>query len=262
MTSSSSNQQLKSSKVVQSPSVPASTSELAPAASTLPIPYGLSPNFKENSRNVLLKMIKNENKKSNDPLSVLIGPGTPALNISQKFEDTKFVRLSKINKLRDVMRSIKIVHDDNFDLIEFFDDICKKNGIEIKYDQKFENDLYFGELFIETFRLTTEKNRKKKKCKFNTYKKAFDILISQSELAVKSAKDQSFEYELYVIDINISSTSDKSNINDLNSMLRSMSLPKENVSNDLILNDSKESQCEEENEDEDRKSPPSNKKEK
>lgn len=265
LTSSNPSKQLKSSKVTQSPSVPATTSELAPAASSLPIPYGLSPNFRENGRNALLKMIKCENKNSNDPLSILIGPGSPVINSSHKCEDSKFLRLSKINKLRDVMRSIKITDDENCDLKQIFDDACFKNNVEIKYNQTFENDLYFGELFIETFRLVKEKNKKKKKCKYNSYRKAFEILISQSELAVKLAKEESFEYELYAIDTDVNFDTDKTknNINDLNSMLKSMILPKQNELNGLNLNDSKESQYEvTEEKDEDKKSSPSSKKEK
>lgn len=194
-----------------------------------------------------------------------MGSGPSVLNNSLKSEDSKFLRLSKINKLRDVMRSIKNTDDQNFDLVQAFDDSCLKNNVEIKYNQSLENDLYFGELFIETFRLVKETNKKKKKCKYNSYKKAFEILISQSELAVKMAKEETFEYELYAIDTDLNFGTDytKKNINDLNLMLKSMILPKENEQNGLNLNESKESQYEisEEN-DQEKKSPLSSKKEK
>ncbi|CAF0833683.1 unnamed protein product [Brachionus calyciflorus] len=257
-------QQSKPVKSVSStPSVPASTTELAPAASTLPIPFGLSPNtLKENSRNVLLNILKSEPncQKQNDPLSFLLGSTGQAINLVPKvIDDQKFIRLNKINKLRDVIRSIKIVLDDNFDIIDFFDRMCSENNVIVKYEPRYDSDLYFGELFIESFRLVQESHKKRKKCKYYAYKKAYEILVSPSELAVKLAHNQNFEYELYLLDtssIEMNASNNKS-LNDLNILLKSMILQKENTGDKSNLNDdSKESQIEldDDNEDDDEES--------
>lgn len=77
-----------------------------------------------------------------------------------------------------------------------------------------------GELILESFRVTTNESKKRKKCKSGAFKHAYEILTSKSELAVKQVsaatrrnallvpsvgKQQSlpivdFDYELYSLD--------------------------------------------------------------
>lgn len=244
------------------PSVPASTTELAPAASQVPIPFGLS-SAQEHAptRNVLLNFLTNsqntpipvQNPVPN-PLSILIG-SQPNLNQQTPLiDDQKFVRLNKINKLRDILRGENYVPvNDNFDLIDHFDQVCKQNSIDLKYIQfqlpDNNNVLYYGELYIESFRLVHETHKKRKKCKYYAYKNALEILTSRSELAVKVASanksrdpnlvtldgssNVNFEYELYRLDSNqdlnktTKSATNEQSLVDLNALLKSMILPKE-----------------------------------
>lgn len=135
------------------PSVPASTTELAPAASSLPIPFGLSNSEVNQSRNVLLNILTNSQQSKNSVSMV----NTPQ-------DDQKFVRLNKINKLRDVLRTNSFVPtNENFDLIEYFEHVCLINSIDLKYNQQqLSGEIYFGELFIESFRLVNETHKKRK----------------------------------------------------------------------------------------------------
>lgn len=227
------------------PSVPSGTTELAPAASQVPIPFGLSsasesamPAFKPDyGRNALLNQLAGTqapSTKPTDPFAILMGNLTSTCQQATTSGDDKFLKLNKINKLRDVLRNTNVQFDDNFEVIDFFDDLCRRNGINLTYVQYEQKDVnnggYYGELFVETFRLVMETNKKRKKCKYACYKSAVQILKSKSELAVKlstgekrdptytksnpgqnQSNDVDFEYELYRTDSNSGMFVDSSN---------------------------------------------------
>jgi hypothetical protein len=217
------------------PVVPASTSEQAPSASVLPIPFGLAP--ASQSKNLLLNAL-NQPKISSNPSQDLMSllkvnkysSSTPVA--TTYINDDKFSRLNRINKLRDILRTnLKPEHleSKDFDFVKYFEQVCDQNSIDLKYiqylasennstTQQSDSNLYYGEILIESFRLVNESSKKKSKCRLNAFKNALSILISKSELAVKLApaqkrgqnfqidrdqnlnQDFEFEYELYRID--------------------------------------------------------------
>lgn len=80
---------------------------------------------------------------------------------------------------------------------------------------------YYGEIYLESFRLIKEQDKKRKRCCYFAYRNALLLLYGQSELAVRIApnvkRDQNitldiregsgngnqeveFEYELYLVD--------------------------------------------------------------
>lgn len=248
-------------------SAPQSTSsELAPAPTAVPKPFGLSPSLdNKNSfttnlrRNVLLDVLGSDsshlnNKKieKQDPISLLMSGGlisksVESNNISTSntslTSDDLFNKLNKLNRLREFLKIEKTLGkqnfpSDNFEIFDYLNNACAKVTIDLKYLQFFSSDdnLYRGELFIESFRLICDVTKKRKKCKYYVYKNALDLLCSQSEIAVrlvgqikreksfqydktfraqsneKNQNDLDFKYELYRIDSNnglIRSPSDK-----------------------------------------------------
>jgi hypothetical protein len=232
------------------PSVPVlSTSELAPAPSVLPIPFGLSPINQTNEniisnfrRNVLLdnlcttqqtnfqstpssneKIILNPQHLNNleNPLSSLLHeikkkPVMPTL--------LQMEHISKINKLRDIIKEEKANEKlkNNFDLIEYLNNLCLRNGINIEYKQHTENDLYVGELYLQSFRLVSDKHKKRNKCIYYTYKNGFLILASDSPLVVRQVINTKYvsettghvEYELYRIDSDVEMNAENESDND------------------------------------------------
>ena len=235
-----------SSNVV--PSVPVlSTSELAPAPSVLPIPFGLSPINQTNEniisnfrRNVLLdnlcatqqtnfqstpasneKLILNPQQLNNstNPLSNLLNeikkPVMPTL--------LQMEHINKINKLRDLIKEEKINEKlkNNFDLIEYMNNLCLRNDVNIEYKQHMDNDLYVGQLYLQSFRLVSDKHKKRNKCAYYTYKNAFLILASDSPLVVRQVTNPCaseptghVEYELYRIDSDVEMSAENTNSSD------------------------------------------------
>jgi hypothetical protein len=119
------------------------------------------------------------------------------LNSSASSDFEKFSKLNKINKLRDLLRADGRANkhsfpNNNYDLIEYFRSVCDGNGIKLNYVQYVmaENAGYYGEIFLESFRIICEKNKKRKKCMYFAYKNALELLCSSSELAVKVAPKQ------------------------------------------------------------------------
>jgi hypothetical protein len=204
-------------------------------------------------------------------------PPSQQNSISSDFE--KFSKLNKINKLRDLLRADGKANkhtftNNNYDLIEYFKSVCDENGIKLNYVQYVmsENAGYYGEIFLESFRIICEKNKKRKKCMYFAYKNALELLCSSSELAVKVApkqkrdanirlsqesaadftsdsfsyennlsngtSDVDFEYELYRVDSNQGIVRTSSNRHIVNTVANieneSMSLPP--VLEDLFKN--------------------------
>jgi hypothetical protein len=240
------------------PSVPLGTGELAPNASVLPIPFGLNTNKPPSqqptpTRNALLAQLCGK-----DHMSIL-AQSAPMVGMI----DDNFVRLSRINKLREILRNETPNFDETNNIISYFEQKCETNNISHKYIQ-YEYDAkddakdttYYGELILDSFRLASDSNKKRKKCKINVFKSALEILKSKSELAVKAVvgpkRDSSlivsdgnkpsadFEYELYRTDsnqsepvvhtmpkMNIPVVPEIGNMISLNDLLKSMQLPKE-----------------------------------
>lgn len=242
-------------------------SDAAPKASVLPIPFDLqSP---KPARNALLAQLL----PKIDPISMLASGTAPIMQqpppAPRLVDDQKFNRLAKVNKLREMLRTEMCPQfTDNYDLILYMEQKCMLAGLELAYCQ-FEQaggteESYYGELVLESFRLTSAQAKKRKKCKYAAFKNAYDILTSKSELAVKaimgdakrpanlvassgSAAHINFDYELYRIDpidndssmtttttaTTTSTTAapplDLANMVNLNEMLRTLMLPKENA---------------------------------
>lgn len=270
----------------QTPQVPVgTTTELSPAPSQLPIPFGLNTNAASTTRrNILLEKLgisskpagssiadtanfhftqdflnstnslpvalhqsttNSSSQSTNIPLSLALLGGMTAQSIEQSMLNSqqatatssvmadfqKFTKLSKINKLRDLLRTDQSQGKHDFcsnnssDLIDYFKQTCENNNIKLNYIQYSRPDgLYYGELFLESFRLVCEQNKKRKRSMYYAYKNGLDLLIGPTELAVKAAprqrRDQNirldtdelldtdteltvdFEYELYQIDSN------------------------------------------------------------
>jgi hypothetical protein len=277
------------------PSVPSGTGELAPAASQLPIPFGLSSLSASSidtaeslaaSRNFLLKQLSigapETSKKPNDPLAILM---TKPSSSSSSFptasvmgggvEDDKFIKLNKINKLRDALRRAVQAPSELDLLVKYFERVCAENKIDLKFVQHVsggsgDSSRFYGEIFIETFRLSTAFGQDPKQCQLACFRHAIQTLESKSELAVKLATGPKrpdafrnaqstptsvdFKYELYRTDsdeafeqqANVSSSSSSlpavnaaplenaADIAQLNNILRSLILPKENASQSSI----------------------------
>jgi hypothetical protein len=167
--------------------------------------------------------------------------------------------LNRINKLRQALKSTGItdatLNDQNFDIINFFENQCVQQSIRLNYvpliDPSKQNH---GEVLIESFRLISEgPHTLHPKCKAVSYKRALEVLLGKSELAVRTAAAQkrspglkldvenlslntntnvNFEHELYRTDCDENVVSSSSSINkteqgttavvDLNAMLKSM----------------------------------------
>ena len=110
----------------------------------------------------------------------------------------KFTKLNKINKLRDLLRSDRAANkhlfpgSNNYDLIDYFKNVCTAHDIKLNYVQYLLPDTagYYGEIFLESFRLLCERNKKRKKCQYYAHKSALELLCSDAQLAVKVAPKQ------------------------------------------------------------------------
>ena len=125
-------------------------------------------------------------------------------------------KLKKIDKLREELRyftrsnyyrfddKTQQNHVDITDLISQFGD---KIGVFIEYRvQQIQDCSYSGVLYLDKYKITNSDHKMKKKCKFNTYIEAFNLLISNCTLAVRSIQnigESIVEYELYNIDGNV-----------------------------------------------------------
>lgn len=149
----------------------------------------------------------------------------------------------------------------NQDPCGFLNTMCQEKNVSCEYIQfvtKSHDRTFYGEIVLETFRLCAEANPDAAVCKLNTHRRALDVLIGKSELAVRQApsvprspnlwldttvsKPMQIDYELYKIDDtdpippptiadNLNGHADgkmPNNISDLNALLKSMILPKEN----------------------------------
>jgi len=151
--------------------------------------------------------------------------------------DTQFQKLNKISKLREILRTdIQIIsyiesrsgsfkslnmQNNEQDVIEHFKKVCANNDIKLEYAQFLMPEGYYGEIYLESFRLIKEQDKKRKRCCYFAYRNALLLLYGQSELAVRIApnvkRDQNitldiregsgngnqeveFEYELYLVD--------------------------------------------------------------
>lgn len=185
--------------------------------------------------------------------SMIHKPITSSSAASSEFD--KFAKLSKISKLRDLLRADRIARKhqfsaNNYDLIDYLKGVCANNSIAVKYVQYVlpGNAGFYGEIFLEAFRIVCEENKKRKKCMYYAYKSALELLCSNSELAVKVASrpkrdataqldmdnesdflnsDVEFEYELYRVDSDQGVVRSSSNRNVVNAAESetTMSLP-------------------------------------
>ncbi len=122
-------------------------------------------------------------------------------------------KLRKVDKLRDRLRVFKrgfskVNFDDKkdqnyVDICDLMFNYCRELGIFIEYKSSQTVDCgYYGVLYLDQYKISSNAQKKKKKCKLFTYKDAFNLLISGCILAVRSIQNygQAVEYELYNID--------------------------------------------------------------
>lgn len=182
--------------------------------------------------------------KSN-PLSILINSSTTS-DANQSNNDAQFQKLTKLNKLRNAIRSdpklsqyILMPQPNTVkDIIEYFKQLCLKYTIKLDYVQYVAtNDLiktYTGEIYLESFRLIKVQDTKRKRCALFAHKKALHLLHGTSELAVRIAPtckrdlnmkldnnnnsntEIEFEYELYLVNSDQNATTSYNIVNEMN----------------------------------------------
>jgi hypothetical protein len=190
------------------------------------------------------KLNRDKESAINDPLSMFIQNMGKGQNL-QTVEnlpgmDSQFKKLNKITKLREILRSdIQIINyienrGNNFkslnhndlpnkeqDIIEHFKQVSEKNEIKLSYVQFLMPEGFYGEIYLENFRLIKEQDKKRKRCSYFAHRNALLLLYGHSELAVRISpqvkRDQNitldkhkesgfnnneieFEYELYLVD--------------------------------------------------------------
>lgn len=69
-------------------------------------------------------------------------------------------------------------------------------------DQQGTNSEYYGEIFIENFKISECRHRKKRICENNTYENAFKLLTSNANLALKRIKSSLHGDTFELIDTN------------------------------------------------------------
>lgn len=175
---------------------------------------------------------KSKNTQSN-PLSILI-QGMANKHQQQPVVDTQFQKLNKITKLREILRSDpqikayiesrntnKNLQNKEQDIIDHFKSVCSTNNIKLDYSQFLMPEGFYGEIYLENFRLIKEQDKKRKRCCYFAHRNALLLLFGQSELAVRIAPsvkrdhcitldnrenetgtntEIKFEYELYLVD--------------------------------------------------------------
>lgn len=179
----------------------------------------------------------NKEQSKPDPLRALI-QGLAKQQTAQPQQDSQFQKLNKISKLREILRSdVQITgyiesRSQSFkslgnqqqpnkeqDIIEHFKKICQSNDIKLNYVQFLMPEGFYGEIYLENFRLIKEQDKKRKRCCYFAHRNALLLLHGNRELAVRIApqlkRDKNitldnhnenvnneieFEYELYLVD--------------------------------------------------------------
>ena len=160
------------------------------------------------SKNVLLNSLLNSNPQ---PPSQPLIPAVQNLFNQTSLQSIEI--LKKIDKLRDELRYFKKTKKYTFDnkddslfvdITDLMFQFCRSLNIFIEYKvQQTVDCMYAGALYLDKYKISSNVNKKKKKCKLFTYKDAFELLISNSTLAVRSIQNidlKTIDYELYNID--------------------------------------------------------------
>lgn len=106
------------------------------------------------------------------------------------------------------------------DIIEHFKKLCITNEIKLNYVQFLMPEGFYGEIYLENFRLIKEQDKKRKRCCYFAHRNALLLLYGRSELAVRIApsvkrgqnitldrcidtgfnNEIEFEYDLYLVE--------------------------------------------------------------
>ena len=153
------------------------------------------------TRNVLLNNLTNNQQKP------------PVESIFNQSSLENIEKLKKIDKLRDQLRDYTKNRNYSFghktdecyvDIVDLMFTYCRHAGVFIEYKcQQILDCSYSGVLYLDQYKITNNVHKKKKKCKLSTYIDAFNLLISNCSLAVRSIQNigqSEVEYELYNID--------------------------------------------------------------
>ena len=183
------------------------TGLLGNLSTSLPVPSNMALTTKPDPFAFLVNSVNKNSGVGGGPVVNTLMPISDAPTNSQSIDDIKFKRLNKINKLREFLRKDFPKQRNKFNsynqkpavngtsdstsnennLINYLRESCEKYGVRLNYVQyhQAEENTFFGELYLESFRFMSGWDKKRKRCCFFAHKKALNLLASPSELAVK-----------------------------------------------------------------------------